>query len=271
MSRFNGPEEYERYITANRAAWEEVAPLHRQHIFAKLVAGFKQPGFHTLDSTATNGLARVGIQNKRVCQLGCHNGRELLSMMNLGAESVVGFDIAQAFIDQAHELSHLSGIKGEFVCSDVYRIPTSYDDSFDLVFISSGVLGYLPDISRLFGITRRLLRQQGWLMVYEIHPMLEMFLTNDDGDPPTIRYSYFHEEPIQDKGGLDYFAGSYYEGSFNYYFHRKLSDVVGAVLKSGFQLRALEEFAHDVSGDCAHFQKKQLRPALSYLLLGETA
>jgi SAM-dependent methyltransferase len=56
------------------------------------------------------------------------------------------------------------------VRTDVYEIGTEYDDRFDVVYVSSGGLGWLPDLPLFFAGAAALLREGGHVFVHEIHP-----------------------------------------------------------------------------------------------------
>jgi hypothetical protein len=100
--------------TANRAAWEQAAPIHHKHNQAKLVESYSKPGFTDLDAVETERLEALGVAGKDVAQICCNNGRELLSIKNMGAARCVGFDGAQGFIDQARELAVAAGLDVEW-------------------------------------------------------------------------------------------------------------------------------------------------------------
>ncbi len=257
----------EEYTAANRLAWNEAAPIHARQKFEQLLADFKQPGFSCLDEIETEILQRIGLDGRRVAQLCCNNGRELLSVKNLGAASCTGFDISDDFIEQARQLMGASGIECEFVQTDVYNIPNSYDGKFDLINLTVGALGWLPDLPAFFQVLKRLLVPGGQLFIYEMHPMLDMFEGYDQNDPPQLYHSYFRQEPYRDDNGLDYYSGQNYQSSAMYWFHHKMSDIIGGLLDSGFQLEAFREYDHDVSGVFAHFAKLKIKPPLSYTLL----
>jgi hypothetical protein len=41
--------------------------------------------------------------------------------------------------------------------------------------VTIGVLGWLPDLDGFFGVVSRLLRRDGQLFLYDMHPILNMF------------------------------------------------------------------------------------------------
>ncbi len=93
------------FTDANREAWDQAAALHRSQNMESLLAGFRRPGHSCLDEIETERLQALGVAGKDVAQLCCNNGRELLSVKNMGAGRCVGFDAAKGFIEQARELA----------------------------------------------------------------------------------------------------------------------------------------------------------------------
>ncbi|MGF1629906.1 MAG: class I SAM-dependent methyltransferase [Kiloniellaceae bacterium] len=258
-------------VAANRGAWNEAADHHRAHAqYAALLAGFATPGFSVLDETLTGRLLALGLEGKAVVQLCCNNARELLSVKNLGAASVTGFDFAAAFLDQARELAAAGGIEAEFVQTEVAKIPADYDGRFDLALVTIGVLGWMPDLKEFFGTARRLLKPGGHLVIYEDHPILNMYDDRDHGGPPQPDESYFRAEPYRHDSGLDYWSNQDYQAQPCYWNFHKMSDVLMALVRAGFALEDFEEFPHNI-GTRAHMENQPQQLPLSYILVGRRA
>ena len=159
---------HEDFIAANRAAWDSSAPYHRRsESFEELRRGFAAGGFSCLDGIATERLAGIGVSGKDVAQICCNNGRELLSVKNLGAASCTGFDQSAPFLEQGRELAAAGNIDCRFVETDAYRIGGAFDKAFDVVFVTIGVLGWMPDLGGFLAVAARLLRPSGALFIYE--------------------------------------------------------------------------------------------------------
>src|SRR3546814_1097938 len=110
--------EAQDYIEANRQSWDEAAPVHAEQKLADLLAGFAKPGYSCLDEIETAILEKIGVEGKAVAQLCCNNGREVLSVVNMGAARGVGFDISEAFLEQGRQMARAGNIAGEFVPGD---------------------------------------------------------------------------------------------------------------------------------------------------------
>jgi ubiquinone/menaquinone biosynthesis C-methylase UbiE len=258
------------YTEANRQAWDEAAPVHARQKLKELRESFSRPGYSCLDATETAILQRLGIAGKAVAQLCCNNGRELLSVKNLGAGRCVGFDISEGFIAQARELATAGGLDCEFVATDIYAIPERFHGAFDLATVTIGALGWMPDIGAFFATAARLLRPGGRIFLYETHPILDMFEPRDPY-PLAIRYSYFRREPFRDTTGLDYWGGSTYASKPMYWFHHKLSEVFGGCLAHGLAIESFEEYGHDLSSNFVALEKLAVKPPLSYSLIARKA
>ncbi len=262
--------QHKDYVEANRRAWDEAAPYHRRHAqFDELLAGFVGPGFSCLDETMTERLLALGVAGRDVAQICCNNGRELLSVKNLGAGRCVGFDLSTGFLDQARELAQVGGLEAEFVQGDVYGIPADYDARFDMVFVTIGVFGWMPDLAGLFAVVERLLRPGGCFLAYEQHPILDMYEADRPAAPV---YSYFEEEPSAEAESLDYYGGTAYEASVSYWFIHPLSAIVTACLEQGLVLEHLREYSHNIAEAAKDvFVGQAAQLPLSYTLVARKA
>ena len=255
-------------VAANRQAWDAAADHHRAHAqWRRLVEGFARPGYSCLDSVATEHLRALGIEGKSVAQLCCNNGRELISARNLGAAEAVGFDQAAAFLDQARELNEIAGLDCRFVEADVLRIPSEDDGRFDIVFVTIGVFGWLPDLAGFFSAAARLLKPGGAFFAYEEHPLLNMF----EPDCPTPHHpvhSYFRQEPFVEAVSLDYYGNRDYEAPTYQWFVYSLGEIVTRCLDAGLRLELLREYPHNINAAAYDIYENQ--PAqfpLSYVLI----
>ena len=134
-------------VTAkNRAAWDASARHHGQGAYwDELVAGFADPTYSRFDDTMTQALQSAGITGARAVQVGCNNGREVLSACALGAAEVWGIDQSTAFLAQAATLRDISGHNAHFLEADIYALPAGAPGDFDVAFITIGVLNWMPD------------------------------------------------------------------------------------------------------------------------------
>ncbi|MDJ0934873.1 MAG: class I SAM-dependent methyltransferase [Kiloniellales bacterium] len=260
------------YVAANRAAWDEVAPVHARRNHEQLLAAFRQPGYSCLEPVETELLCEIGIEGRDVAQLCCNNGREILSVKNLGAGRCVGFDFSARFLEQARALAAAGGIACDFLETEISQVPQDYDAAFDLVLVTIGVLNWMPDLEAFLAVPARLLRPGGLFLIHEQHPALNMFEPGDPVDPPQLRHSYFKSGAVEETGGLDYYGDTDYGAGSNYWFPHKLSDIVTVALGRGFELTHFEERPEDISNTFPELGKAALRPPMSFtMLLRKTA
>lgn len=256
---------------SNRAAWNEVTPLHQKAAKEKWDRAFRQPGYVCLHETEIETLNKIGIKDKAVAHLCCNNGVELLSLKNLGAGKCFGFDISDAAIQEAQERAEKSQIDCQFVRSDVYDIGPEYDNQFDMVFISSGALGWIPDLKLFFAKASALLRKNGVIFIHEIHPFSEMLPFDDYETDDILRIvePYFKSEPYIDFGGLDYVGGEQYISDIpQYWYVHKLSDIMMGMIENHISIVHFSESEMDISAGHQRVEKANAGIPLSYILIG---
>ena len=264
--------DYKKITAANREAWNEVTPIHQKARKENLKELFTQKGFSTLDKIITAKLTNIGLDGKTVGQLCCNNGRETLSLLNLGAQTAIGFDISDEAIREAQELARIAGLKCEFVCTDVYDIPEDHFCKYDLIFITIGALSWLPDLDRFFGIVSKMLKPGGDLVMYEQHPFMYVFATEGDDEyepeyPNKIAFSYFRKEPWADDEGIDYIGKTTYDAITNYSYTQTVSDIINAIVKNGIRLDEFNEYPHDITEIYDDMDNGEKLPRC-YILLG---
>ncbi|WP_343630659.1 class I SAM-dependent methyltransferase [Roseateles sp.] len=257
----------QQYVDMARDAWNEVAPIHWQHT-EQLIDKFKDPATSFLTPVFAAELQRLGVQGKRIAQLNCNNGRELISILRLGAASGTGFDISEEFISQARKLASSAEVNASFVATDVYQIAPEFNERFDLVVVTSGALCFMPDSAAYIAVAARILKAGGHLAIYDCHPITDLFeLDRDRGDKPVefVR-SYFDSTPVSHTTGLDYVGSTTYEASEIFYFHHTLGDIIQACLAAGLAIEHFDETAEDPSGAFPRLARSKIVPPLSFLL-----
>lgn len=231
---------------ANKLAWNASAHRHRQSDeWQRQLLGFADPSFSTLDPTVTEALTGNGIRGARAVQIGCNNGRETLSMLALGAVAATGIDQSDAFLAQAEELRPVSphGDKACFVCADVYALPGDLSGQFDLALITIGVLNWMPDLTRFLSAVSSLLSPGGRLVIYETHPVLDMFEPHGE-EPHRPEYSYFRTEPFITEDEIVYDGSATGKAPPSYWHFHTMGDIVTGCVRAGMQITELTEFPH---------------------------
>lgn len=160
-------------IEANRARWDEAAPLHAAGEFYDL-DGFRAGrddlhAFEAVELGDVTGLDLVHLQ--------CHLGTDTLSWARHGAR-VVGLDFSETALEAARSLAAACALAAEFVCADVYDAPRVLRRTFDVVYTGIGALNWLPDLDRWADVVHALLRPGGVLYLVEIHPLVVGVVTD---------------------------------------------------------------------------------------------
>ncbi|RYD58138.1 MAG: class I SAM-dependent methyltransferase [Sphingobacteriales bacterium] len=221
------------YININRELWNEKTGHHLKSDFYD-VAGFKE-GVTSLQSIET---ALIGdVSGKKVLHLQCHFGQDTLSLARLGAE-VTGIDLSDKAIQSASELASELNLKARFICSDVYAAPDVLDETFDMVFTTYGVLGWLPDMQRWADVVSRFLKPGGKLILVEFHPVMWMF----DNDMTHIQYSYFNKEVIVDSEEGTYADRNAPMKLTAVSWNHNLAEVMQALINAGLQIEQFAEY-----------------------------
>ena len=257
----------DKYTKATIAGWDEAAPIHAQHNMSRHLKQFSKQGFSVFDDQEAAELHELGIRNKDIAHICCNNGIELISLKNMGAKRCVGFDGSAEFIKQAQQINDVAKTDCEFVCTDVYEMDSSFNAQFDLIYISIGVFGWMPDINRFFAIISALLKSGGLVYILEQHPILDMIEPGNDDSPVAWNYSYFMSKPFVEKDGLDYYGNESYEAKPIYSFHHKLSDIFTAAIENELLIDTFEELPDHISNCWYNVEKHRPQLPMSYVLV----
>ncbi|WP_323844604.1 class I SAM-dependent methyltransferase [Microbulbifer magnicolonia] len=253
--------ELDFYTESTIASWEEAAPIHRQ-INRDLLEKVAAPDFNALEADFDALVSGFDLHGKSVVQVCCNNGKDLLSIRKKGAGRCLGIDGSYLFIEQARELARAASCpEMEFACHNIYQLPEYYRTSFDFAVITVGVLNWMPDLPRFMQICASLLKPGGWLLMEELHPVLNMY---EEGEPSHLAQSYFDRRPFRDDSGLDYFTGRKYQARENYYFHHTLADILTAAISSQLALRSFREMGINVGNYCADLENAECVPPMAF-------
>jgi len=231
------------YTAANRAAWDaSAAAFGATDEWGAMLRAASEPGFSELDSTMTGTLRALNLSGARAVQVGCNNGRELLSLPSLGIAPALGIDQSAAFLDQARRLSAAAGSECDFLCADVYNLPAGLGP-FDLGLITIGVLNWMPDLPGFFRAVSDLLAPGATLVIYETHPFLEMF-EPEAADPFAIDRSYFERAPMTWSETITYDGSPGTPSPRMFWFTHTLGEVLTGCIESGLRIERLTEHPH---------------------------
>jgi SAM-dependent methyltransferase len=190
-------------------------------------------------------LAEIGpVAGQSLLHIQCHFGLDTLSWARLGAR-VTGADFSPAAIEAATSLASDAGIDARFVLSSVYDLPQNLDGTFDIVYTSRGVLGWLPDIRRWAQVVGHFVKPGGFFYITEAHP-IAMIFDDENVEPGELRLAYpywEHELPLTFE-----VKGSYADrdaptqGLVEHGWDHSLGEIVSALAEAGLHVEFLHEF-----------------------------
>jgi SAM-dependent methyltransferase len=226
----------------NQALWDAWTRIHVPSAFYD-VASFRD-GTRPI-RLSDYELEEIGpVDGRSLLHLQCHFGLDTLSWARLGAR-VTGLDFSAEAVAAARALADDVGLEARFVQSNVYDAPEVLDETFDIVYTSRGVLGWLPDIRGWARVAAHFVRPGGTFYVTEIHPVAQVF--EDEGVESgelRLRYPYWsHAEPISFDA-----QGSYADPSANtdglreHGWDHSLGEIVTALVDAGLRIDFVHEF-----------------------------
>ena len=228
-------------FTANEELWNAWTAVHAAGDFYDL-EGFKAGGVRIRPYE----IELLGdVTGKSLLHLQCHFGIDTLSWARLGAR-VTGADLSPDAIELARMLADELGFPdARFVRSNLYDLPNALDGTFDIVYTSRGVLGWLPDIRAWARVVAHFLAPGGTFFITEAHPVMNVF-ENEGVAPGELRLTYpywEHREPLTFavKGSYadpDADVGDLTEHSWDH----GLGEIVTALIDAGLRIDKLIEY-----------------------------
>ena len=247
----------------NRAWWDERAAFYLETAFYQ----------KHVDRLRAGGVALLPLEVRElgditgldVAHLQCHVGTDTLSLARLGARAV-GVDFSSVAIDRARALSRELGIAARFEQAEIAEFGNRFPESFDLVFTSSGVLSWLPDLELWARQIVASLRPGGRFYIAEMHPLTWAFAEERavDGDVVRLGHPYLTQGEAArfEEGGSYADPQRRTEANATREWFWGLGDIANALLSAGLRLRWLRE--HDlgfypvvpgmVEGDDGHWR-----------------
>ncbi|MGL3111795.1 class I SAM-dependent methyltransferase [Bradyrhizobium sp. BR 1432] len=177
------------------------------------------------------------VAGKRVIDLGCGFGWASRWMRKQGATSVLGLDLSKNMISRATADANDPKIEYRIADLETVELPRA---AFDLAY-SALTFHYIRDFSRLVRMVHQALVPGGELVFTIEHPIFMAavhphWIADEDGRKtwPVNRYA------IEGERQTDWFA----KGVIKH--HRTIGTTLNTLIRSGFQILAVEEFAPSV-------------------------
>ena len=227
------------YLQANQKRWEQLTLIHEMSDFYDL-AGFKA-GKDRLRSIELTELGDMA--GKSLLHLQCHFGMDTLAWARRGA-IVTGVDFSENAIALAQSLSQELQLSAQFICSDIYDLPSILAAQFDIVFTSYGVLHGLPNLGRWGEIIAQSLKPNGIFYIVEDHPFFRVFRAKPNNEFKAGRIYFFSEEPQRIEATGSYATNNEGSAGVSYVWDHSLGEIVNSLITAGLQIEFLHEFPY---------------------------
>lgn len=185
------------------------------------------------------------LPGARVVQLQCSHGLDALGLLNAGAASVVGVDLSAEMVAQARAKAEAVGAsKASFVVGDAADPPAELDGTADVVYAGRGSLPWLMALEPWGRGVARLLRPGGSVVVYEGHPLANLWDRESTGLALRPEVGYFdgdaREAPGFPRSVVERVAGE--NAPRMPERHWRPGQVMDALLSAGLAVRAFREY-----------------------------
>jgi SAM-dependent methyltransferase len=237
------PRTLNEYRRRNQQRWNELVPIHVGSSFYD-VAGFRA-GRVALCPIELEELGDPSGQS--ILHLQCHFGLGTLTLARMGAR-VTGVDYSEAAIEQARRLSAEIDIAAEFVCADVYDLPSVLAGQFQIAFASYGVLIWLHDLRTWAKVVAHFIAPGGFFYLVDEHPFA--LVCRGEGNTESLRLAYAYMdagEPVayEIQGSYADRQASVKQREVFNWLH-SLSSLVNALIEAGLVIEYLHEYPYSV-------------------------
>ena len=220
-------------IKKNRQLWDQWSSIHIDSEFYNLPS-FLQ-GASTLNELEKDELGKV--DGMSILHLQCHLGMDSITLGRMGAE-VTGVDFSEVAIKKARELAQQTGIKVNFILSNIYDLKEWGREKFDMVFTSYGVITWLPDLNEWAALISWCLKPGGVFYIAEFHPFIGML----DEQFKQIKYPYDSAgSPLQFSNVSSYAEPDIPLMNQEFNWQHGIGTVVNSLIKSGLHIEFFNE------------------------------
>lgn len=254
----------------NRKAWNQAIYYHKKSSNYNVIE--KIEADEILDDIEKDIFSKFNTKGKNICQICCNNGREIISLKKyFSFDYCVGIDISDEAIKEAKELDNIFETNIEFIRSNVFEVSHTLYSKFDFIYITVGTLNWIENIEKLFSIINKLLKKNGQLIIYELHPFSKIFpcLNSNEflnGRKTEITNDYFDENFDKYYNGIDYVGKIQYKSYEVCEYNYTLSHIFNSLIDSKFVIEEFKEYKKDISAVYEHIEGLDKIP-LSYTLI----
>lgn len=207
----------------------------------------------------------AGVRDRDVLYLQSHLGADGVVMARAGAR-VTCADFSATALAKARALADRIGVPLETVECDARHLPEQLHGRFDLVYVTVGAICWIDDIDLWMRQVALALRPGGRLALIDLHPLYQQVFERE----PELIVDF----PYGGGAGLAFTdSGTYADPNADFvstttcYAH-SVADIVMGALRSGLQLRLLEEHTESEINPRGDTSLQQGDDGLYRLLLG---
>jgi len=185
-----------------------------------------------------------GLNGKKVLVPSSGDNKAAFGFHLLGAK-VTSCDISEYQLKNAKVIADKFNWDIEFICQDSMKLDKIKDNEYDLVYTSNGVHVWIDDIPGMYKNFYRVLKNGGYNIFFETHPMCRPF------DDVTPDYDFTIKKLYED---IETFAN---DGVPRY--HWRTQDFVNAITSAGLNIKEMQEF-HSIEGDLDDYLPNETNP-----------
>jgi len=149
----------------------------------------------------------------------------------LGAK-VTSCDLAENQLKNAKTIADKRNWNLEFICQDSMKLEKIKDSEFDLVYTSNGAHVWISDMPSMYNSFYRVLKQGGFSIFFETHPMIRPF----DNSTYEVKINRHYTDVY-----------TYASNEVPKYLWRT-QDIINSVCSAGFIIKEMQEY-HSVRED----------------------
>jgi len=232
-------------IESNKHAWGQISQDHYFHFKKALIEGSLQFNKHIQSELGD-------LSGKRIIHLQCNTGADTILLAKM-CTSAVGVDLVPDNILYARKLAEDLGVSNvNFIESDIMEFMEKHNEKYDVVFVSEGAIGWLPDLKKWGKTIRHLLKDDGYFYIFESHPIVMMFDENKLPEKITeIEYPYFGKKPDLDDS-IGGYASEVKHGVEAHFWMYTVSDIINSLTSAGLHIEYFNEFQENFfdAGGC---------------------
>ncbi len=231
---------------ANRIAWDEAAEDYERWVDGAIE--LIRAGGSSLLAVEQELIGDLRGRCRRAIHVQCAGGQDTLSLLNHGADEVVGIDFSPRMLAVARLLTAAANARAMFVEADVLDVPHDLDGTGDLVYTGRGSIIWLADLDAWARTLHRLLAPEGRLVIFEGHPAEWLFDGDDEGGWLMTDYDYFAGPEASRGWHPGYIAQlSIPDGEQHWKYARAwtLGEVITALSRAGLRLEQVTEHPVD--------------------------